>query len=193
MPDLASLLAALCSGDDQRAETAAIQFAPWGQPAIDELARVVERESSDERWWAVRSLAEFEQGAASQILIAALKDKDKTVQQCAALALRKKPHPEAVSDLATLLNDSDHLLVHLAADALAAIGKAATPALLDIIHDGGSLARVEAVRALGQYQDDKSIATLFQLLDDQSMLIDYWATEALQNMGIGMCFFQPDQ
>ncbi|KAA3648176.1 MAG: HEAT repeat domain-containing protein [Chloroflexi bacterium] len=191
IPGLDTLISHLTSGNDADAEAAAQQIAAYGQEGIQRLATILSSADPDERWWVVRSLAEFDHPDASRLIILTLKDTDKAVQQCAALALREKPDPKAVPHLVALLGDDDRLLAHLAADALAAIGPPATKALLEVVENGADLARIESVRALAQYEDHASIPTLFKLLDEDSALLEYWANEGLENMGIGMRFFWP--
>ena len=111
--------------------------------------------------------------------------------QCAALSLRENPSADAIPDLITLLDHKDRLLTRLAADALAAIGKAATLPLIQVVKEGRKTARLEAVRALAAIGDEDSIATLFSLLEEDSTLMQYWAEEGLEKMGIGMMFFDP--
>ena len=54
------------------------------------------------------------------------------------------------------------------------------------------LARLEAVRALSKIGDQRSIPALFECLDDSSALIEYWAGEGLEKMGVGMVFYKPE-
>jgi HEAT repeat protein len=51
--------------------------------------------------------------------------------------------------------------------------------------------RLEAVRALAYIGDKRSIPQLFQALDEDSAMLEYWANEGLQKMGIGMMFYKP--
>ena len=191
MPDLNTLISHLTSGDDTDAEAAAPQIAQYGDEGLQRLATLLSSADPDERWWVVRSMATFDHPDASRMIVQALNDEDNAVQQCAALALREKPHPDAIPGLVALLGNEDRLLAHLASDALAAIGKPATQALLEVVKSGEQLARLEAVRALAQYEDYDSVSALFKLLDEDSALLEYWANEGLENMGIGMTFFKP--
>ena len=50
----------------------------------------------DTRWWALHALAEIPDSRVPPRLAAALEDPDLSVRQCAALALRRQPAPEAV-------------------------------------------------------------------------------------------------
>jgi HEAT repeat protein len=47
------------------------------------------------------------------------------------------------------------------------------------------------VRALARIGDQRAIPALFRALDDESALIEYWATKGLEDMGVGMIFFEP--
>ena len=79
----------------------------------------------------------------------------------------------------------------LAADALATIGGPAVPDLLEVAQNGGQGARLEAIRALATIGDQRSLPLLFSLLDGESALMEYWANEGLERMGVGMAFFKP--
>jgi NADPH-dependent ferric siderophore reductase len=47
------------------------------------------------------------------------------------------------------------------------------------------------MRVLALVGDKSSIPALFEALDSDSMLIEYWANEGLERMGVGMVFFKP--
>lgn len=192
MPDLHSLLAQLFSGDDIRAEEVVLALGEFGQLAIDALTTKYDEGDPDTRWWSLRALAEFDSPKAINYLRSGLKDEDEAVRHCAALGLRQQPDPQSVPQLAKLLSSEDRMLARLAADALAAIGEPATSTLLKIMENGDQPARLEAVRALAALGDYDSVPTLFALLDDESAIIEYWADQGLENMGIGMLFFEPD-
>jgi HEAT repeat protein len=51
---------------------------------------------------------------------------------------------------------------------------------------------MEAMRALALIGDQRSIPLLFEALDSDSMLMEYWANEGLERMGVGMIFYKPD-
>jgi len=190
-PDQASLLNQLTSGDDQRAEAAALALADLGAKILPPLQSLLQSPVPETRWWATRALAELDMPQVVPLLIKSLQDKDTTVRQCAALALSFRSHDTAVAYLIPVLNDPDRLLAHLAADALVATGEAAVPALLEVMQTGLQAARLEAVRALALIGDTRAIPTLFTALDEGSALLEYWADEGLQRMGVGMTFFKP--
>ncbi len=190
-PDQAILLNQLTSGDDQSAEAAALALAELGPQVLPALQDLLHSPDPDARWWANRILAELDSPQAASLLIESLQDTDIAVRQCAALALSYRPQEAAVAQLIVALDDTDHLLARLAADALVAAGAMAVPALLDVMQTGNQAARLEAVRALALIGDTRAIPTLFTALDEDSALIEYWADEGLQRMGVGMTFFKP--
>jgi HEAT repeat protein len=189
----------LTRGDDQLAEAAVEQIAAHyaASPVQQQLAilsalgELMDATEPDDRWWAVRALAELRAPQVPDLLMRALDDPDETVRQCAALGLRLHPAPQAVMPLGKALTDDDHLVVSLAADALATIGAPSVSILLEVLENGPQAARLEAVRALATIGDTRSIPVLFAALDDESALIEYWASEGLERMGVGMTFFEP--
>ena len=191
MPKFAVWLSDLQSGDTERAEFAASNPPADQETALAALTAVLESENSDLRWWAVRALAEIGLPDAGEMLSAALDDQDSSIQHCAALGLRQRPHPATVEKLAARLNSEDRLLARLCGDALAALGKVSTPALLEVLQSENETARVEAARALATIGDLSSVSALFQLLDNDSAILEHWASEGLEKMGIGMQFFDP--
>jgi HEAT repeat protein len=192
MPDLGELLSLLTSKNETHAEQAVHGLAVLGQPAVSPLTAMAASADADTRFWAVRALAAIDQPDCVKPVIEALHDDDEAVRCCAAVALRERPATQAVPVLATLLASPDRMLARLAADALVAAGKPATPALLDVIQHGIRPARLEAVRALAAIGDESSISTLFRLLDEDSALMEFWANEGLERMGVGMSFFKPE-
>ena len=71
----------------------------------------------------------------------------------------------------------------------------ATQPLIKVIESPDSYnqrSRVEAVRALSEIQDPASITTLFKIYQDGSSLMQHWAEQGLNRMGIGMVFFDPN-
>lgn len=185
------LVEKLSNGNDQQAEAAVREFAAQGANVIPDLGDLLSASDPNLRWWATRALAEIEDPRVPALMRSSLHDADSAVRQCAALALRRQPYLQAVPDLIALLDHEDRLLARLAADALIAAGEAAVPAVLEVMQNGPRRSRLEAVRVLALISDQRSIATLFAALDDPSSLIEYWADEGLERMGIGMFFYKP--
>ncbi|MDZ7843324.1 MAG: HEAT repeat domain-containing protein [Anaerolineales bacterium] len=97
------LLSELTSGDDARAQTAVDQMARVpGEKLLPGLKELLSSPDPDLRWWAVRVLAEIDASECPDLLRKMVGDEDPAVQQCAVLALRKKPAPEAVRALAIM-------------------------------------------------------------------------------------------
>jgi HEAT repeat protein len=185
------LIKDLTSGDDGRAEAAARQVPALGPQILPDLQGLLSSPQADSRWWAARALAEIDDPRVPRLLQFTLHDSDLSVRQCAALALRYQPDARAIPDLIAMLEDKDRLLARLVADALVAIGEAAVPALLEVMGRAPQAARLEAVRALSRIGDHRSIPVLFAALDEASALVEYWADQGLERMGVGMVFYRP--
>lgn len=122
----------------------------------------------------------------------ALEDLDPSVVQCAALGLSQQPSAEAIPNLITLLGDEDRLTARLAGDALIAIGTESVPKLIETLENGSQPTKIEATRALAFIGDNNAIPSLFKAWQDGSTMIQYWAEEGLDRMGVGMQFFKPN-
>lgn len=192
MEKLTDLLDELSCGEDERAEEALTHFLNWGAEVLEPLKERLSSPKAEVRWWAVRALAEIQDEAVPGLLVKALADPDQSVRWCAGLALRKRPSPEAIQALVSLLGDRDALTRRLAGDALLAIGSPAVPELLEILRLGEYSSRLEAVRALARIGDPRAIPALFEALDEGSALVEYWASEGLEKMGVGMVYFKPE-
>jgi HEAT repeat protein len=192
MEELSVLLYQLSCGDDQQAERALSQLATWGPEALGALEDRLSHPDAEVRWWVVRALAEVQDEHVPELLVRALSDSDQSVRWCAGLALRTHPSLQASLALIGMLAETDPLTRRLAGDALVAIGNQVVPQLLDTMQRGDQLMRIEAVRALAKIGDQSTIPALFDALDDSSALIEYWASEGLEKMGVGMVFFTPE-
>lgn len=193
MPTITQLLEDLTSGDEPRAENAAVQFVSLGDAGFQALIPLSSASDEDTRWWALRAISEFRRPEASPILIQALHDPSAAVQSCAALALRLNPSQKAIPGLAALLDSPDSLLSKMAGDALIAIGKSATPSMIALIENQGTSHRVklQAVRVLAHLKDTAAISTLFHIFQEGSSMMQHWAEKGLDDLGIGMVFFDP--
>ena len=192
MEELPVLLSQLSCGDDEQAEQALSHLATWGSEAVDALEERLSHPEAEVRWWAVRALAETRDERVPGLLVQALADQDMGVRWCAGLALRLNPSPQASLALVGMLSDRDALTRRLAGDALVAIGGEVVPQLLDLMQQRDQEVRLEAVRALAKIGDQRAVPALFEALDDSSALVEYWASEGLEKMGVGMVFFKPE-
>jgi len=186
-----SLIKDLISGDDQLAESALLHLAQMGEVALEYLLQLLDSNDPDQRWWAVRSLSNFKTPLVSEKLVSALSDPDSSVQHCAALSLRYAPTPIAIPSLIKTLQSNDNFLARLAGDALTAIGKEAIPSLTEALHSTHAAVRGEAARALAKMELPDTIPALYSAVEDSSAIVQYWADDGLERLGVGMIFFKP--
>lgn len=191
MTDLQFMLDELSSGDDARAEAVVPELVRLGEASIGPLISLLDSTLPEQRWWATRALAAFSHPEAWAELHRALSDPAPSVRQCAALGLRQHPSPSGISALINALHDHDRLVARLSADALAAIGPLAIPALEIIMRATDPTIRIEATRALAAIEDPQAIHVLFAALNDPSQIVVHWAEQGLERLGIGMTFFKP--
>jgi bilin biosynthesis protein len=190
MREIQSLIEALVSGDEPRAEAAANEIPKLGEAALGELLELRRSDVPDERWWATRALANFQCQAAAEALRESLSDRDLGVRQCATLALRHVPSPAAIPALLQAMASDDALLSRLASDALTAVGPPALQPLKRAARSQHAGTRLGAIRALGHMAIPDAVPILFAALDDPSPLVQFWAEDGLQRIGVGMVFFQ---
>jgi HEAT repeat protein len=190
MNNLDGYIGELICGDERRAEAAIQQIQPYGEEAIDSLEPLLNSKEADHRWWAVFALAGINSPRVPILLKNQLDDPVLSVRQGAVLGLRQQPSDEAVPQLIACLKDEDPLMVHLAAAALAAVGSASVPPLLELLKNSPLPVRLEILRALRSIGDTRSIPALFEALEEDSALMEHWANEGLERMGVGMNFFK---
>lgn len=191
MRRLHDLIADLQSGDEPRAEKAAASIVEHGQAGLEALLRLHKSDDGERRWWATRALATFSDARAHRALAQSLEDSDQVIRYCAALALREARPPMAVRSLLAVLESDDAMLARLASDALAAIGRSALDPLAEAYRSPRAAVRLEAIRALSMMKEPDAVPTLFEALEDPSPWVQFWAEEGLDQLGLGMRFFQP--
>ncbi len=195
------LLDALARGDEEAAEDAVTNLLREGLPSPEVLLPLLDSPDPDLRWWVLRTLGEIFHPKARAVLLDALHAPEAEIRQCAALGLRHHAQhgletaeaAQAVAALTPLLNEKDRLLASLARDALTAIGAPAVPALLETLQNGSPAARLETMRALAAIGDQRAIPAMFAAVtEDDTALLQHWAEEGLEKMGVGMVFFKPE-
>ncbi len=174
------------------AEAAAIEIAAFGREALPALESLLASENADHRWWFTRTLALIADPRASTMLLESFQDTDVAVRQCAALALKEQPTPEAIPALIIALDDTDRLLSRLAGDALIAQGEVAVPALIEILEKGEQRQQGDAARALALIGDTRAIPVMFEVWERGSILVQHWIEQGFERMGVGMTFFNPE-
>ena len=124
-------------------------------------------------------------------LIEFVNGSDDETRAAAIYALRTRSTADAVTALITVLANPDTFLARTACDSLIHIGKVATSNLIEALKDQNIQTRGLAARALAHIKDTSSIPALFNALNDDSMMVQYWADEALEKMGVGQIYFKP--
>ena len=200
MSTLQSLLEDLVSGDEARAE-AAIPALVEMEAALPALLDLTQSPDVDSRWWALRALASTAHSR-TEWLVPFLNDPAPEIRQCAALGLAGKPDESAVEPLVRALSDADSMVGSLAVHALVKIGGAAVPSLIEAVKrrpatqgsvegTGGQSQRIQALRALAEIRDHRAIPIMMQVMQEDSALLQHWAQEGLERLGLDMVYIKP--
>lgn len=190
MSSLQDFLADLTSGNEARAEEAVHSLISLGDKSIPALLGLTRSSDVDDRWWGLRVLAQSPH-AKAEWLVPFLSDPAREVRQCAALGLAIKPEESATESLIQALSDEDSMVSSLAVNALVKIGKAAVPALIDVVKNGAQSARIHALRALAEIRDHRAIPVMMKVMEEDSVLLQHWAKEGLDRLGLDMVYIKP--
>ncbi|HLE90479.1 MAG TPA: HEAT repeat domain-containing protein [Anaerolineales bacterium] len=195
MSSLQNLLNDLISGDEARAERAVSPLIDLGEEAIPALLDLTKSSDADQRWWGLRVLAQSPSpsGTSRQAgwLVPFLNDPAPEVRQCAALGLAARPDEAAIQPLIRALSDEDGMVGGLAVNALVKIGGAAVPSLIEAVKSAPQLARIHALRALAEIRDHRAIQVMMQAMGEDSALLQHWAKEGLERLGLNMVYIKP--
>ena len=187
---LKTLLAELTSGDETRAEAVVPALIALGADAIHALLDLTRSTDSDQRWWAIRTLAQSPLARAENLL-PFLSDSAPEVRAATALALCSHPDEAAIPALIKTLSDEDSVTAQLAGNALVAIGGPSVPNLLEVLKDAKQSARIHAMRALAEIRDHRAIPAMMQVMDEESVFLQHWAKEGLERLGLDMVYIRP--
>ena len=190
MTGLEKLLRDLVSGDETRAEAAVPDLVEMGEAAIPALKDLSNSPDVDVRWWALRVLAASPH-CRTEWLSPFLDDPAPEVRQCAALGLAGKPDESAVPPLVRALGDGDSMVASLAVNALARIGSPAVPSLIEAVKGAAQSQRIHALRALAEIRDHRAIPVMMQVMQEESALLQHWAQEGLERLGLDMVYIKP--
>jgi HEAT repeat protein len=190
VPSLQDLLSDLTSGNETRAENAVPALIELGEEAIPALRDLTHSSEVDHRWWSLRVLAQSPH-AQAEWLIPFLSDPAREVRQCAALGLAIKPGESATEPLVRALSDEDSMVSSLAVNALVKIGNPAVPALIEIVKGAPQSARIHALRALAEIRDHRAIPVMMKVMEEDSVLLQHWAKEGLDRLGLDMVYIKP--
>jgi HEAT repeat protein len=192
---LQDLLRDLTSGSETRAEKAVPALIDLAEEAIPALLDLTRSSNPDHRWWALRVLAQSPSpsGTSRQAewLVPFLNDPAREVRQCAALGLAIKPDESATQPLVQALSDEDSMVSSLAVNALVKIGKAAVPELIEVVKNASQSARIHALRALAEIRDHRAIPVMMKVMEEDSALLQHWAKEGLDRLGLDMVYMKP--
>lgn len=192
MASLTDLLNDLIGGNETRAEAAVPLLIELGEEAIPALMDLTRSADVDHRWWGLRVLAQSPHAPRpAGWLTPFLNDPAREVRQCAALGLALKPDESAVRPLVQALSDEDSMVASLAVNALVKIGSAAVPALIAVVQEASQSARIHALRALAEIRDQRAIPIMMKVMDEKSVLLQHWATEGLERLGLDMVYIKP--
>ncbi len=129
-------------------------------------------------------LASIADGRVRDPLIRALRSHDWIVRMHAAKALGRIQEPDSVPALIPLLQDKVKAVREEVSRALAAIGEAAIPALLEALRHEEWLVRLHAVEALGKTKSHQAVEPLLStLFNDADSAIREDAVRALGEIG----------
>ncbi|MBI3150981.1 MAG: HEAT repeat domain-containing protein, partial [Chloroflexi bacterium] len=161
-----------------------------GSAAIPLLLELTRSEDVDIRWWGVRALAASPHTRTVD-LIPLLSDSAPEVRAATALALCHHPHEDAVEALIQALADEDALTAGLAGNARVKIGKSAVPSLLKVMNEARPGIRIAALRTLAEIRDHRAIPIMMKCMSEESALLQYWAQEGLEKLGLDMVYIKP--
>lgn len=190
VPDLQHVLNELTSGSDERAEKVIPLIIDFGAAAIPVLLELSRSESEDDRWWAVRALAASPL-TRTDYLLPLLNDSAPQVRAAAVLALSEHPNEDAVPALIKSLADEDSLTAGLAGNALVKIGSLSVAGLLEVMKKAPLRVRILALRALAEIRDHRAIPILMKSMNEESAVLQYWAQEGLERLGLDMVYIKP--
>lgn len=191
MNNLQDLLDELLSGDETRAENVVAALVELGEDAIPALMDLTRAPDIDSRWWALRTLAQSPHSRTEWLIPFLLSDSAPEVRQCAALGLGTKADESAIQPLVKALSDADSMVGNLAMNALVKIGKASVTALIECVKNEPQSVRILALRALAEIQDQRAIPVMMQVMDEESVLLQYWAKAGLERLGLDMVYIKP--
>jgi HEAT repeat protein len=191
MADLSRLLADLSSGDDRLAEGSVAGLTALGSAAVPALLGLRDSPDVDTRWWAYCALGQMPE-ADVHWFFPGLEDSSSEVRQSSVMALCHHPQRDASSRLIAALSDPDRMVATLAGNALIGIGGDATLELIKVMSDGTPAAKIEAARALAEIKDTRAVPAFMAGLENGSEMVKFWSEQGLENLGVGMVYFNPE-
>lgn len=178
------LVTVLRDSDRAVREAAIGALTALGEPAVTALATCLTDRELSVQEAASAVLAVIADVRVLAPLVAALKSPDWIVRMHAAKALGRIKNAEAVESLIPLLQDKVKAVREETSAALAAIGDAAIPSLLNALTHSEWLVRLHAVEALGKTRSASAVEPLLSaLFNDRDAAIREDAVRALGQIG----------
>lgn len=150
--------------------------------ALPLVIQMTDHRSGDMRAIALAALGGFDDPLALEAALKALAREDASDRKAAIWAL-KKIGPAAVAPLIEILNGPDASMQTPAGQALFAIGNSAVGPLMEQLDSGSKVARLVAIRVIGERRPAKATAPLVRLLDSPDADIRASAAWALGRLG----------
>jgi HEAT repeat protein len=150
--------------------------------ALPLVMKLTRHRSGEMRAIALVALGGFDEPAALEAALKALGRDDASDRKAAIWAL-KKTGRSAVGPLIEILNGPEASLHTPAGQALFAIGKAAVGPLMDQLESGSKVAKLVAIRVIGERRPDKATGPLVKLLESPDPDIRASAAWALGRLG----------
>jgi HEAT repeat protein len=99
---------------------------------------------------------------------------------------------KAIQALVQALNDKDSIVCCLAVNSLVKAGSEAVPSLIEKVKNGNQAERIHALRALAEIKDHRAIPVMMKVMEEDSALLQYWAKEGLERLGLDMIYIKPE-
>lgn len=170
------------SSDTTPAQEASRALAKVGEPAMEELTRVMASEKEDVRRLAIKSLGQIGSLDSIENLVRALSDPSRRVRATAAIALGSYRHPIASQKLTEVfIKVSPEVRVHLVY-ALSQINDIiAVPFLIDQIEQQNPDVKAAIALALGKLRDARALPALLKVVNDNDEIVRANALYALSS------------
>ena len=178
------LVSILKDRDRSVREAAIVALTSLGEPAVMALGACLADPELSVQEAASSVLASIADGRVRDPLIKALNSHDWIVRMHAVKALGRLKDSESVPALCPLLQDKVKAVREEVSSALAAIGEAAIPSLLDALAHEEWLVRLHAVESLGKTKSQKAVEPLlWAVFNDADSAIREDAVRALGDLG----------
>ncbi len=178
------LVSTLKDRDRSVREAAIAALTSLGEPAVMALGACLADPELSVQEAASSVLASIADGRVRDPLIRALRTHDWIVRMHAVKALGRLQDPQSVPALIPLLQDKVKAVREEVSSALAAIGEASIPALLQALAHQEWLVRLHAVESLGKTRSQKAVEPLLSVIfNDGDSAVREDAVRALGDIG----------